>query len=119
MSFEEFVARVDELVTQKNQSFSFAHTSAAPPEAQSGSRSATWAQPGGMVNLFEVKNRVRIQAMPIATEPSPTPLTTKAGRERFEAQQAHRFEYWVDRTEENAERVATDIARHLEGPQPS
>lgn len=68
------------------------------------------------MNLWEYEELVRVQALPIVTEPCPTSLSTAAERQRFVAHQTHRFEYGVEKTEENAERVATDIARHLEGP---
>jgi hypothetical protein len=116
MTFEEFVARVDTLVTKKKPAFEFAHKSAVPEEPLSASRSATWTQPGGIVNLWDYEDRVRVQALPIVTEPCPTSLSAAAERQRFLAQQTHRFEYWIDKTEDDAERVATDIARHLEGP---
>lgn len=48
-------------------------------------------------------NEVRIHALPLITVPAPMPWTSKEERARYEAQQAHRFEYFVrDLTEEQA-----------------
>lgn len=92
--------------------------------------SAVWFESIDKANSIRAKvayfttiaeNEMRLHALPVIVVPVPMPMawTSREERMRYQAQQAHRFEYFVrDLTEEQAQRVAADIVRHLEGPEP-
>jgi hypothetical protein len=112
VTFEEFVTAVDALVVGGKPGFEYAFTE----NVRTDPRRATWLQIGGMVTLFGMNGRVRLLALPLVVDPQPMPNSTQADRERFAAQEKHRFEYWVEARTEDVGRVAKDIVKHLEGP---